>query len=101
MDLIICKPFSLYNFVALFTYFWVFVPFLYLKKCVVSRKSSCPFWQLQPKMYLPESPLKNKNSLAKQVQASGQVLTSVPGKYCYPPELALGAVIMCKYTVAE
>ena len=70
------KNHSLLNSVALLAYFWVFVPFFYVKKRVVLRKSASPFGQVQTKMYLPESPF-FKNSLAR---ASGLVLMSNPAR---------------------
>ena len=36
----------------------------YIKMRRLLRKSACPFWRVQTKMYLPESPF-FKNSLAK------------------------------------
>ena len=46
-------------------------------KCVVLRKSACPYGQVQTKMYLPESPF-FKNSLDG---ASGQELMSDPTNF--------------------
>ena len=54
--------------------FWVFVPFFYIKKCVVLIKSACPFGQVKNKMYLLKNPF-FKDSLA---MASGLVLMSNP-----------------------
>ena len=73
IDLMTLKPFS-FKFVALLAYFWVFVTFFYIKKCVVLRKPACPFGQVQTTMHLPQRPF-FKNSLAG---ASRLVLMSDP-----------------------
>ena len=71
-NLIIWRPFSLYNCFESFVYFCVCA--IFYKKSLVFRKSACPLRHVQTKMYLSERPFFN-NSLAG---ASGQVLMLVP-----------------------
>ena len=73
MDLIIEKPFS-FKFCCIVSIFLGICAIYLHKKCVVLRKSACPFGQVKTKMYLPESPF-FKNSLAG---ASELVLMSNP-----------------------
>ena len=74
MALIIVKPFP-FKFCCIISIFLGICAIFVHKKCVVIRKSACPFGQVKTKMYLPESPF-FKNSLAK---ASRLVLMSNPG----------------------
>ena len=62
IDLLILKPFSFKLCCTVSIFLGIRAIFLY-KRCVVPRKSTCPFEQVQTKMYLPESPF-FKSSLA-------------------------------------
>ena len=73
IDLMILKPFSLKFCYFVSISLGICAIFLH-KKCLVLRKSACPFGQVKTKIYLPESPF-FKNSLAG---ASGLVLMSNP-----------------------
>ena len=58
----ILKPFS-FKFCCIVSIFLGICAIFLYKKCVVLRKSACPFGQVQTEMYLPKSPF-FKNSLA-------------------------------------
>ena len=77
MDLMIVKPLSFKLCCIVSIVLGICAIFLH-KKCVLLRKSACPFGQVKTEMYLPESPF-FKNSLAR---ASGLVLMSNPGLMC-------------------
>ena len=81
MDLMVVKPFSFKLCCIVSIFLGICAIFLH-KKCVVLRKSACPFGQVKTKMYLPESPF-FKNSLAR---ASLLVLMPNPGVFqvCSP-----------------
>ena len=81
MDLMIVKPFS-FKFCCIVSIFLGICGIFLYKRCVMLKKSDCPFGQVKTKMYLPEMPF-FKNSLAG---ASGLVLMSNPVK-CFIPHL--------------
>ena len=75
MNLIIVKPFSFKLCCSVSIFLGICAIFLH-KKCLVLRKSACPFGQVKTKMYLPGSPF-FKNSPAG---VRGLVLMSNPDK---------------------
>ena len=87
MDLMFLKPFFL-NFVALLSIFLGICAIFLHKKCVVLRKSACPFGQVQTEMYLPESRLvvmSNPVSFPKQVYLynnTKNIIFSKKKKFC-------------------